>query len=258
MRSNEITFAEIGLGEMQGLAEWLSGDTWDNFTNPFIPYDSAMKMNRRLCLLTKDTALLQVNQDSPTGYFQSNFIEEDCFLNILKVFDYELTDDIRADLRKLLGECFADLDYPSDREYFKQIPHFRLIAMDEMRLIAQVGLDYRVMNLDGVPIKVLGIIDLCVAEAYRSQGIASLMLLEIEKFSENKDVDFLLLVADNSSLYLKNGFRSHNNNCKWMKIDEKQSISFGMGHEMISEIMVKQLGNKEWHDGELDLLGYLY
>lgn len=43
MRLNEITFAEIGLGENQELAEWLSGDTWDNFTNPFIPYDSAMK-----------------------------------------------------------------------------------------------------------------------------------------------------------------------------------------------------------------------
>lgn len=55
------------------------------------------------------------------------------------------------------------------------------------------------MNLNGKPIRVLGIIDLCVSEVKRSQGIGSLLLSEIDDFCEGKSVDFLLLFANNKN-----------------------------------------------------------
>lgn len=179
-------------------------------------------------------------------------------MKINRVYDYEIDDALRKNIQELLFECFED-NYPKERIYFKQLPHFRyLVLNDENKLVAQVGLDYRVMNLNGKPVRVLGVIDLCVKKEYRSNGLGSLLLSEIEKFSENKLIDFLLLFADNKNLYLKNGYRSVENKCKWLKIDNENQCTLGIGIEVINELMIKELGNVKWHNGELDLLGYLY
>ncbi|MDK2598787.1 GNAT family N-acetyltransferase [Bacillus stercoris] len=91
-----------------------------------------------------------------------------------------------------MTECFPDI-YPKNRTYFKQLPHFRFLAINkESALLGQVGLDYRVMNLNGKPVRILGVIDLCVSKKYRSQGIGSWLLLEIEKFCKEKNIDFLV------------------------------------------------------------------
>ena len=179
-------------------------------------------------------------------------------MKIKRVYDYEIDDALRKNIQELLLECFED-DYPKERIYFKQLPHFRyLVLNDENQLVAQVGLDYRAMNLNGKPVRVLGVIDLCVTKEYRSNGLGSLLLSEIEKFSEKKLIDFLLLFADNKNLYLKNGYKSVENKCKWLKIDNENQSSLGLGIEVINELMIKELGNVKWHNGELDLLGYLY
>lgn len=179
-------------------------------------------------------------------------------MKIEKIFEYEINGQLRTKLQQLLVECFTE-EYPKDRIYFKQLPHFRFIAIDDKnQVIGQVGLDYRVMNLNGKPIRVLGIIDLCVSKTKRSQGIGSLLLSEIDDFCEGKSVDFLLLFADNKKLYLNAGFKSVNNECTWLKIDDETQTTYGIGHEIINELMVKEVGNKKWENGKIDLLGYLY
>ncbi|MFJ8513430.1 GNAT family N-acetyltransferase [Lysinibacillus xylanilyticus] len=111
-------------------------------------------------------------------------------MKIEKIFEYEINSQLRTKLQHLLVECFTD-EYPNDRIYFKQLPHFRFIAIDDKsELVGQVGLDYRVMNLNGKPVRVLGIIDLCVSKMNRLQGIGSLLLSEIDDFCEGKSVDF--------------------------------------------------------------------
>ncbi|KPB06699.1 hypothetical protein AAV98_00275 [Bacillus sp. CHD6a] len=161
-------------------------------------------------------------------------------------------------MQELLLNCFEEV-YPKERIYYKQLPHFRyLVFNDEDILVAQVGLDYRVMNLNGKPVNVLGVIDLCVLKEYRSNGLGSTLLTEVEKFSKNKLIDFLLLFADNKNLYLKNGYRSVKNKCKWLMIDNESHSSLGLGNEEINELLIKEIGNVKWHNGELDLLGYLY
>ncbi|MGG3941523.1 GNAT family N-acetyltransferase, partial [Peribacillus psychrosaccharolyticus] len=96
------------------------------------------------------------------------------------VFDYEMGTDLASNIQELLNESFQE-DFPKNRIYFKQLPHFRFVAFNEKnQLIGQVGIDYRVMNLNGEPIRVLGLIDLCVTQNTRSKGIGSMLLLEIE------------------------------------------------------------------------------
>ncbi|MCK1988158.1 GNAT family N-acetyltransferase [Lysinibacillus fusiformis] len=179
-------------------------------------------------------------------------------MKIETIYDYEINGSLRAKLQYLLTECFAE-DYPKERIYFKQLPHFRFIATDDKNeLVGQVGLDYRIMNLNGKPIRVLGIIDLCVSKNQRSQGIGSLLLSKIDEFCKGKSVDFLLLFADNKKLYVNAGFKSVHNECTWLKIDNKNQTTNGIGYEKINELMIKEIGNIKWEDGKIDLLGYLY
>ncbi|WP_040376197.1 GNAT family N-acetyltransferase [Peribacillus psychrosaccharolyticus] len=179
-------------------------------------------------------------------------------MKIDMVFDYEMGTDLASTIQELLNESFQK-DFPKNRIYFKQLPHFRFVAFNEKnQLIGQVGIDYRVMNLNGEPIRVLGLIDLCVTQNTRSKGIGSKLLLEIEQFCCNRNIDFLLLFADNKTLYLKNGYRSVTNKCKWLKINHESQITRGIGYEKIEGLMIKEVGKYGWREGDLDFLGYLY
>ncbi|MGR3763083.1 GNAT family N-acetyltransferase [Rossellomorea sp. NS-SX7] len=179
-------------------------------------------------------------------------------MNIKQVYEYDIDRELRAELQRLLTESFED-DYPRDRIYYKQLPHFRFIAYDDHgQLAGQAGLDYRIMNVNGERVKVLGIIDLCVAKDHRSQGIGSILLSEIEAFCKNRAVDFLLLFADKKDLYIKAEFKSPQSKCKWLQINDVNQTTYGIGHDKISELMIKEVGDRKWEDGEVDLLGYLY
>ena len=179
-------------------------------------------------------------------------------MEIKEILEYDIDNKLKNKLQKLLVDSFGT-DFPSDRIYYKQLPHFRIIVSNENKdIIGQAGIDYRAMNLNGKSIMVIGIIDLCVAKAYRSKGIGSLILSEIHKFCKDKSVDYILLFADNPKLYLNNGFVSVENKCKWLQINDEDQTIYGIGHERIKELMIKELRGKKWEDGELDLLGYLY
>lgn len=176
-------------------------------------------------------------------------------MEILKINEYDIDVILEKNILSLLIESFPDV-YPRDRIYFKQMPHFRYLAFDKDILIGQAGLDYRVMNLNGIVIKVLGIIDICLKKEYRGRGIGSKLLETIECFSIAHKVDFLMLFTDVEAFYTRNGFVSVKNKCKWTKIDEHKTL--GIGEEEIKELMIKKTGNKVWEYGCLDMLGYLY
>lgn len=179
-------------------------------------------------------------------------------MRIYKKPEYEINIELAKKIQGLLTECFPDI-YPKNRTYFKQLPHFRFLAINkESDLLGQVGLDYRVMNLNGKPVRILGVIDLCVSKKNRSQGIGSWLLLEIEKFCKEKNIDFLVLFAHNKKLYLKKGFKSVKNKCKWLKIDNESQNTKGIGFEILDELMIKKVGKIDWSEGDLDFLGYLF
>lgn len=179
-------------------------------------------------------------------------------MRIKKVPEYDINRELEAMIQDLLTNSFPKI-YPTNRIYFKQLPHLRFLAFNqENQLVGHVGLDYRVMSLNGEPIKVLGIIDLCVSQNTRSKGIGTTLLLEVDKFSKGRNIDFILLFADNMTLYLNNGYKTVKNKCRWLKIDNESQIIKGIGYESVNELMVKEVGKREWIEGDLDLLGYLY
>lgn len=144
------------------------------------------------------------------------------------------------------------------RRYFKQLPHLRLIAYEDQQIIGQFGLDFRVMNMDGTPIHVLGIIDLCVREEVRGRGVGRALMEKVIAFGEEYPIDFLLLFADRPDLYERIGFHTVSNTCTWLQINDENQATRGIGEARFEELMIRQVGDKRWTDGKLDLLGYLY
>jgi predicted N-acetyltransferase YhbS len=92
-------------------------------------------------------------------------------------------------------------------------------------------------------VKIFGLIDLCVASSYRSQKIATTLLQQIDELGKTSKIDFLVLFADDSRLYAKNGYQRVANICRWLKVDEHQII--GVGERSLSDcMMVKQIGDR--------------
>lgn len=70
--------------------------------------------------------------------------------------------------------------------------------------------------------------------------------------------DYILLFTDNPEIYLNNGFESVKNTCKWLQINDEEQTTYGIGYERIDELMIKEVNDEKWEEGELDLLEYLY
>ncbi|TCI62995.1 GNAT family N-acetyltransferase [Exiguobacterium sp. SH0S2] len=178
-------------------------------------------------------------------------------MEIQRYMELDIDEKLNNELSDLLVASFEPL-YPK-RRYFKQLPHLRLLVFgDRGQVVGHVGLDYRVMNLNGQPIQVLGVIDLCVQEDVRGNGIGEALLNEVISIGETKQIDFLLLFADRPDLYLRAGFSHVDNACSWLQIDDERQMIRGIGEESFDELMIRPVGTKAWTDGRLDLLGYLY
>jgi GNAT superfamily N-acetyltransferase len=171
------------------------------------------------------------------------------------VQEYKLSIDDHKIVNQLLVESFSA--YPLDRSYYKLLPQFRYLVWKGDNLIAQMGIEHRVITNSGIPARIFGVIDLCVASSCRSQKIATTLLQQIEEEGRMSRIDFLVLFADDSRLYLENGYHRVANFCRWMKIDEHQTLGVVEG-SLADCMMVKQLGRQIWHNGIVDLLGYLF
>ncbi len=176
-------------------------------------------------------------------------------------FYYEL--EIEANLSKqinaLLEDCFEGIGYHG-RDYFKQMPHYRLIGTEHGRVIGHLGMDLRMMSIDGHNVAMLGVVDFCVNRNYRGKGMGAALLLRMLEMGTrfNHKVDGIFLVTDDPNIYLKHGFEIMDVHVKWLKIDQHQTL--GIGHEKIDDahLMVKSLTGQPIRGNQLDMLGYMY
>jgi N-acetylglutamate synthase-like GNAT family acetyltransferase len=169
--------------------------------------------------------------------------------------EYEIPTKWHEELTTLKNRCVPE--HQKDRSYFKQLPHFRLICFADNKIIGQMGVDHRVIRVADEVFQIFGLIDLCVAEEQRRECIASSMLEKIFNLGRNKGIDFLFLLAADSSFYEKHDFRVIDDLCSWLRIHEHRN--FGVAVERLEgEIMIRKIGEKVWPNGPIDLLGYMF
>lgn len=173
--------------------------------------------------------------------------------------EFKITIEDSLACNNLIQESFPECDFQG-RDYFKQTPHYRVLAKENNKLIGQVGLDYRVMSLDGNPIKVLGIIDICIDSKYRNKGIGKMLLKKIDELSLefSEKIDFIFLATNIPNYFEKHGFKKIYSKTTWLKIHQHKN--YGVGAEKIEDtnFMIKPINNKNWKGENLDLLGYMY
>jgi len=177
-------------------------------------------------------------------------------LEIRKYPEIELTDEIRHQVSLLLQKSFPETSFHG-QHYYKQLPHYRLLAYEDEMLIGHLAVDYRMMRLNDQLIKVFGLRSFCVFEERRNHYIGSFLLEEAEKLAEAANADFLFVFSTIGGIFKKHDFKHVDNICTWLKIDEHKSTGIGDGF-LKEEIMIKQISHKKWETGNVDFLGYLY
>lgn len=174
---------------------------------------------------------------------------------IVRKFEFEISSQEHTAITRLRNDCFDSCTRA--RSYFKQLPHFRYLAVENSEIVGMVGVDHRMISIDGSEFSIFGIIDLCVAQAHRGKGIAASLINAIDAQARISEIDFLVLMADNHAFYSKFGFELRNNYCAWLRINDFKN--YGVAFEKLDqELMSKCLNGKEWPGGMLDFLGYLF
>lgn len=176
-------------------------------------------------------------------------------VEIVRKFEFEITSQEHSEITLLRNACFDSCT--RERSYFKQLPHFRYLAVENGEIVGMVGVDHRMISIDGCEFSIFGVIDLCVAQLHRGKGIAGLLMQAIDSQARISEIDFLVLIADHHAFYSRLGFELRNNYCAWLRINDFKN--FGIAFEQLDqELMSKQIGDKLWPDGMLDFLGYLF
>ncbi len=173
-------------------------------------------------------------------------------MKIIPEIDVSL--ELHQAIKQLRNASFPD--HQTEQSYFKQLPHLRVVEYQGDRLIGYLGLDFRVISVDGKPFKVLGVIDFCIAEHARGQGIGTSMLVGVEEFARTKDVDFIILISDLDAFYRNNGFTRIMATQSWLRVHEHRN--YGVAVEPLDELYVKPVGDNKWPPGHVDWLGYMF
>ena len=177
--------------------------------------------------------------------------DESGAVSIARVAEAEIGGDVRQHVQALLQLCFPG--YPS-RSYFKLPPHFRYLAMTDGGLVAQMGVELRVIRVGRKVLRTFGVSDLCVRTSERSRGLAGRLLADVTELAGACGMDFIILFADDSRLY---GWAPAANPCSWVKIHEHTTLGLAPAQDT-NALMVKGTGQQPWPDGEVDLLGHLF
>ena len=176
-------------------------------------------------------------------------------MDIQRIEEFKITDHQKKVIHQLLSACFSG--YPKGRIYYKQLPNFRYLAYLDDQLIGHLAVEHRMIAIDQKPYSILGVVDICVAKEHRGKNIAATLLLELEKLGIENNIDFIILTATEHHFYLKNGYKLFSNNCRWLFINEHQTL--GVKNRYLPEaLLIKSLGEKKWSEGIVDFLGTVF
>lgn len=161
----------------------------------------------------------------------------------------------RRQLTALRNRCFPAHAVP--RPNLKQLPHWRLLARQRGVVVAQAGVDHRMVAFDGRPASVLGVVDLCVEPAARGQGLAGCMLETLHRRARDGGVDALLLAADDPRLYLRHGFVALDLRATWLRVHEHRTLELARA-PLPGVLMFRPAARPLHPERAVDLLGTLF
>ncbi len=176
-------------------------------------------------------------------------------MKIQRIEEFKINTKQHLEISELLKLCFSS--YPSNRSFYKQFPSFRFLVFEEKKLIAHLAIIHRMIKVGEEGHVIFGVSDLCVHPDFQHKKIASILLSDLENLGKKHKIDFITLIAQDQKIYKKNGFQAINNNCRWLIINETQSLGLAQ-RNLDNALMIKSLNKKNWGDGMVDFQGCLF
>ena len=176
-------------------------------------------------------------------------------MKIRRFEEFKINKKQHFEISELLKLCFSS--YPSNRSFYKQFPSFRYLVFEEKKLIAHLAIIHRMIKVGEENFIIFGVSDLCVHPDFQQKKIASVLLDDLEILGKKHKIDFITLIAQEQKFYKKNGFKVYNNDCRWLIINEIQSLGLAQ-RNLDNALMVKALSEKKWREGMVDFLGCLF
>lgn len=177
-------------------------------------------------------------------------------MHLEKIEEYNIDTTTQQKIHQLLQDSFGA--FPKDRIFLKQVPTFRLLLWDNNVLVAQCAIVFRTVSLDRKPLRIFGIMDLCVDKAYQNQKIGSKILQKIETIAHESNIDFILLFGGTQDFYLQNGFQLVENDCRWVLMKDYKTMGI-MTREIPQTLLIKSISKKNWNEEALlDLMGFVF
>ena len=176
-------------------------------------------------------------------------------MKIQRIEEFKVNKKQHLEISELLKLCFSS--YPADRSFYKQFPSFRFLVFEEKKLIAHLAIIHRIIKVGEESVVIFGVSDLCVHPDFQHKKIASVLLEELESLGKKHKIDFITLIAQEQKFYKKNGFQAVNNDCRWLIINEIQSLGLAQ-RSLDNALMIKPLSEKNWGDGMVDFQGSLF
>ena len=176
-------------------------------------------------------------------------------MRIKRIEEFKVNKKQHSEISELLKLCFSS--YPANRSFYKQFPSFRFLVFKEKKLIAHLAIIHRMIKVGETSAVIFGVSDLGVHPDFQHKKIASALLSELETLGEKYKIDFITLIAQDQKFYTKNGFQAVNNNCRWLIINEIQSLGLAQ-RSLDNALMIKPLSEKRWGHGMVDFQGSLF
>jgi len=176
-------------------------------------------------------------------------------MTVKRIEEFKLSPKQHLEISSLLKICFSA--YPEERSFYKQFPTFRFLVSENKSIIAHLAIVHRMIKVEEENFAIFGVSDLCVHPDFQHKNIASMLLEELEKLGNKHTIDFIVLIAQEQNFYKKNAYKTFDNNCRWLIINETQSLGIAQ-RSLDHALMVKPLNEKKWKKGTVDFLGSLF
>ncbi len=83
------------------------------------------------------------------------------------------------------------------------------------------------------------------------------MLSHLHEYASSKEVDSILLISESHGFYTVNGYLRVDSTESWLRLDEHKN-NYGVAVERVDDLYIKPIRSKNWSDGDMDWLGYMY
>lgn len=171
-------------------------------------------------------------------------------MQIDRIEEWCLTAVDEAQIVLLLSSAF-DTAF-SERSYYMQRHHFRLVARDP-EIVAHMGLLFRTVRQGDRLIPIMGLADVATDIKRRGQGIASALLAAAISEAKESIAEFFLLFGD-AAIYAGMGFRSAPNSLRFVDLTDAKTGDVRENNS--DDLMVLELQDAKWDpDTPLDLIG---